>query len=101
MAVDFNPRNKKELLSCSHDGEVKVWDITKSMCKWALKPGPEQMSYTKFVPSGKHILCAGYSNEIKMFSTERNVQACNTYKGHANSRFSINTCVMIAGKGLR
>jgi COMPASS component SWD3 len=98
MAVDFNPRNNKELLSCSHDGEVRIWDIEESKCTWWFKPGQEQISYVRFAPNGRFILCAGYNNEIKMVSTDRKVQAgkvYRTYKGHANSRFSINTCFVL------
>lgn len=78
------------IVSCSHDGLVRVWDTESGQClKSLVDQENPAMSFVGFSESGRYIVTATLDSIIRIWDFVSS-QAKKTYKGHLNTRYVVN-----------
>ena len=96
--IAYSP-DGNQLASCSHDGTVRFWDVTKGQQVASLNYGqPPQPAYClAWSQDGKHLVVGGVSKELRLYDAvgRKQLRECKAYdektnpKGHREAVSSV------------
>jgi COMPASS component SWD3 len=89
-SVDF-VRDGTLIVSCSHDGLIRVWDTATGQClRTIVHEDNAPVTCVRFSPNGRYILAWTLDSCIRLWNYIEGKGKCvKTYQGHANKKFSI------------
>ena len=78
------------IVSCSHDGLIRIWDTATGQCLKTLVEQDENAPVTgvRFSPNGKFLLAGTKDSAFRLWDYLRG-KCLKTYLGHKNEKFSI------------
>ena len=89
------------IVSCSHDGLIRIWDTATGQCLKTLVEQDENAPVTgvRFSPNGKYLLAGTKDSAFRLWDYMRG-KCLKTYLGHRNEGFSIfSTFVVVGDRG--
>lgn len=88
--VDF-VRDGTLIVSCSHDGLIRVWDTATGQClRTLVHEDNAPVSSVVFSPNGKYVLAWTLDSCIRLWDYTHGKGRCvKTYQGHANKSYSL------------
>lgn len=87
-AVHFN-RDGTMIVSCSHDGLIRIWDTATGQClKTLVDDDNPPVSFVKFSPNGKYILASTLDNTMRLWNYHTG-KCLKTYVGHRNEKYCV------------
>jgi COMPASS component SWD3 len=88
--VDF-VRDGTLIVSCSHDGLIRVWDTATGQClRTLVHEDNAPVSSVIFSPNGKYILAWTLDSCIRLWNYIEGKGKCvKTYQGHVNKQYSL------------
>jgi COMPASS component SWD3 len=88
--VDF-VRDGTLIVSCSHDGLIRVWDTATGQClRTLVHEDNASVSSVIFSPNGKYILAWTLDSCIRLWNYIEGKGKCvKTYQGHVNKQYSL------------
>ncbi len=88
--VDF-VRDGTLIVSCSHDGLIRVWDTATGQClRTLVHEDNAPVSSVIFSPNGKYILAWTLDSCVRLWNYIDGKGKCvKTYQGHANKNYSL------------
>jgi len=88
--ICFSPDGKR-IISGALDRAVRIWDIERRECNWALRGHDEWVNGVSISPDGKNIVSAGGDKTVRIWDT-RSMACKNTLRGHTD--FVRSVCVL-------
>lgn len=86
------------IVSCAHDGLVRVWDTHSGQClRTLVHEDNPPATCVKFSPNGKYILAWTLDGCIRMWNYVES-RVVKTFQGHANTKYSISGCFGLYGE---
>jgi COMPASS component SWD3 len=85
------------IVSCAHDGLVRVWDTHSGQCLRTLvvEDNPAA-TCVKFSPNGKYILAWTLDGCVRMWNYVES-RVVKTFQGHINNKYSLSGCFGMYG----
>jgi COMPASS component SWD3 len=98
-SVDF-VRDGTLIVSCSHDGLIRVWDTATGQClRTIVHEDNAPVTCVRFSPNGKYILAWTLDSCMRLWNYIEGKGKCvKTYQGHANSVYSLSGAFGTYGK---
>lgn len=89
-SVDF-VRDGTLIVSCSHDGLIRVWDTATGQClRTIVHEDNAPVTCVRFSPNGKYILAWTLDSCIRLWNYIEGKGKCvKTYQGHSNKKYSL------------
>jgi COMPASS component SWD3 len=89
-SVDF-VRDGTLIVSCSHDGLIRVWDTSTGQClRTIVHEDNAPVTCVRFSPNGKYILAWTLDSCIRLWNYIEGKGKCvKTYQGHINKTYSL------------
>jgi COMPASS component SWD3 len=89
-SVDF-VRDGTLIVSCSHDGLIRVWDTATGQClRTIVHEDNAPVTCVRFSPNGKYILAWTLDSCIRLWNYIEGKGKCvKTYQGHSNKAYSL------------
>jgi COMPASS component SWD3 len=89
-AVDF-VRDGTLIVSCSHDGLIRVWDTSTGQClRTLVHEDNAPVTSVTFSPNGRYILAHTLDSCIRLWDYANGKGKCvKTYQGHGNAKYSL------------
>ena len=89
-AVDF-VRDGTLIVSCSHDGLIRVWDTATGQClRTLVHEDNAPVTSVCFSPNGKYILAHTLDSCVRLWDYANGKGKCvKTYQGHVNRKYSL------------
>lgn len=89
-SVDF-VRDGTLIVSCSHDGLIRVWDTATGQClRTIVHEDNAPVTCVRFSPNGKYILAWTLDSCIRLWNYIEGKGKCvKTYQGHTNKKYSL------------
>jgi len=88
--ICFSPDGKR-IISGALDRAVRIWDVQRRECNWALRGHDEWVNGVSISPDGKNIVSAGGDKTVRIWDT-RSMACKNTLRGHTD--FVRSVCVL-------
>jgi WD40 repeat protein len=79
------------IVSCSHDGLIRVWDTATGQClRTIVHEDNAPVTCVRFSPNGKYILAWTLDSCIRLWNYIEGKGKCvKTYQGHTNKKYSL------------
>jgi COMPASS component SWD3 len=89
-SVDF-VRDGTLIVSCSHDGLIRVWDTATGQClRTIVHEDNAPVTCVRFSPNGKYILAWTLDSCLRLWNYIEGKGKCvKTYQGHVNKEYSL------------
>jgi COMPASS component SWD3 len=89
-SVDF-VRDGTLIVSCSHDGLIRVWDTATGQClRTLVHEDNAPVSSVRFSPNGRYVLAWTLDSCIRLWDYVEGKGRCvKTYQGHQNKEYSL------------
>jgi COMPASS component SWD3 len=89
-SVDF-VRDGTLIVSCSHDGLIRVWDTATGQClRTIVHEDNAPVTCVRFSPNGKYILAWTLDSCLRLWNYIEGKGKCvKTYQGHTNKQYSL------------
>lgn len=85
------------IVSCAHDGLVRVWDTHSGQClRTLVHEDNPPATCVKFSPNGKYILAWTLDGCIRMWNYVES-RVVKTFQGHVNTKYSTSGCFGLYG----
>jgi len=88
--ICFSPDGKR-VISGALDRAIRIWDVKKRECNWALRGHDEWVNGVAISSDGKNIVSAGGDKTVRIWDT-RTMACKDTLRGHTD--FVRSVCVM-------
>jgi len=88
--ICFSPDGKR-IISGALDRAVRIWDVQRRECNWALRGHDEWVNGVAIGPDGKNIVSAGGDKTVRIWDT-RSMACKSTLRGHTD--FVRSVCVL-------
>jgi len=88
--ICFSPDGKR-IISGALDRAVRIWDVQRRECNWALRGHDEWVNGVSISPDGKNIVSAGGDKTVRIWDT-RSMACKSTLRGHTD--FVRSVCVL-------